>query len=112
MIKMTVPPINEPTNVGRRSKKVKYNTNSLPFPPSRAMAHSQMWRRIYKPSIIEFAASHFDPFGTNSLLETPALTLWNHIYGESSEEAIAPGTAGRAAVIQVVRVFVVYLCEQ
>jgi len=108
-VKMTIPPANEPITTGHRVKKVKYNTTLLPFPSNCAVAYSQTWRRIFKPSIIKLAANHNDSFRTNILLEGPAIALWKVIYSESCYDAVEPDYAGCAAVIKVVSlVFVIY----
>lgn len=86
---------------GRRIKKIKYTTASLPFPRSGAAGYLQTWRKVFKPSIIEFGGNDCDPFGTNGGIKQPAVLLWNMIYPNFTRD-VDPGTPGRAALIQIV----------
>lgn len=56
---------------GKRIKKEKYRTSDLPFPPVRASSYMAKWRKEYKATIIDWAGSVTDPFGTNSRLDVP-----------------------------------------
>jgi hypothetical protein len=87
---------------GRRTRKIRFTTASLPFPRSNAVAYLQMWRKTFKPSIVEFGGNDPDPFGTNVGVEQSALLLWEKVYPTFTRE-VDPGTTGRAALVQLVR---------
>lgn len=85
----------EPT---RRSKKEKYNVSALPFPNGiRAPPLQQRWRKFFRATLIEWAGTHSDPYGTNSKLDDdiindiwytvyPDLEMYDHIGEDSKEE--------------------------
>ncbi|KAF8803015.1 hypothetical protein BYT27DRAFT_7305696 [Phlegmacium glaucopus] len=90
------------TTTGRgRVKKEKFTVTSLPFPRgSGGTAYSQRWRRVFKPSLIEWAATYEDPFGTNAEMDTVVEGLWAQIF-PTLATAVVDGGEGRAAIIQV-----------
>ena|ERR1700733_90704 len=86
----------------QRSKKEKYTNAHLPFPPSRGGACMQKWRKDFKSSIIGWAGTTEDPFGTNSILDDPVKQVWKEVYPDLKDRLADP--VQRAAVIGVVSV--------
>jgi hypothetical protein len=87
-----------------RVKKEKYTVASLPFPGGSATTgYSQRWRRTFKPSLIEWAATLEDPFGTNAVMDAAVEALWIQIFPTLA--TAVNGGESRAAIIQVVRIY-------
>jgi hypothetical protein len=85
-------------------KKEKYTVASLPFPRGSASnTYTQRWRRIFKPSLIEWAATFEDPFGTNAEMDAVVEALWSRLY-PTLTMAVSEGE-GRAAITQIVRIY-------
>lgn len=83
-------------------KKEKFTVTSLPFPRgSGGTAYGQRWRRVFKPSLIEWAATYEDPFGTNAEMDDVVEGLWAQIF-PTLATAVVDGGESRGAVIQVV----------
>ncbi|KIM37142.1 hypothetical protein M413DRAFT_13510 [Hebeloma cylindrosporum] len=85
---------------GRRTRKIRFTTASLPFPRSNAVGYIQIWRKKFKPSIVDFSGNDLDPFGTNAGVEQPALLLWGKVYPNFTRE-VDLSTSGRAALVQL-----------
>jgi len=84
-----------------RIKKERYTVGSLPFPRGSASAiYNQHWRRVFKPSLIEWAAMSEDPFGTNVEMDEAVEGLWAEIFPSIASEV--NGSQGRPAIIQIV----------
>jgi hypothetical protein len=85
-------------------KKEKYTVASLPFPRGSAGNTSlQRWRRVFKPSLIEWAATFEDPFGTNAEMDTIVEALWSRLF-PTLTTAVNEGE-GRAVITQIVRIY-------
>jgi len=66
---------------GRRTAKVKYGVADLPLPAG--SLYTNRWRKQFRPSIIGWAATMVDPFGTNSLLADDIVReIWEKIFPE------------------------------
>lgn len=89
----------------QRSKKEKYTNAHLPFPPSRGGACMKKWQKEFKSSIISWAGTTEDPFGTNSILDDPVTQVWKKIYPDLKDCMADP--MQKAAVIGVVNNFTV-----
>ena len=86
-------------------KKEKYTVASLPFPRGSASnSYTQRWRRIFKPSLIEWAATCEDPFGTNAKMDAVVEALWCRVY-PTLTMAVSVEGEGRAAITQIVRIY-------
>lgn len=85
-----------PQQMPKRSRRPRYTVADLPFP--RGGKDAQTWRRLFVPSLLAWAGSQDDPFGTNSQMDTEIDTIWQHIY-----PAIALNDATHEILQNVVR---------
>ncbi|KAF8871509.1 hypothetical protein BD779DRAFT_1478177, partial [Infundibulicybe gibba] len=62
-------------------KKGSYTTNSLPLPsgPGNEI-YLQKWKKMLQPTLISWASTIDDPFGTNSQMNQVIFDLWATIY--------------------------------
>lgn len=90
-----------PLQKGKRGKKVKYTNSHLPFPTARIAPYTQKWRKAFKPSIINWAATHDDPFGTNAIMDDPIKKVWSEVFPDLKD--CMTRDEDRAAVVGVVR---------
>ena len=60
------------------SQKKKYTKANLPFP--RGGNHMYIWAKQFRPSLLSWAGSQEDPFGTNGTMHTEIILLWSHFY--------------------------------
>ncbi|KAF8873126.1 hypothetical protein BD779DRAFT_1805320 [Infundibulicybe gibba] len=79
-----------------RIKKEKYTLASLPFDRDEATALIQTWRKSFKPTLIQWAATLEDPFGSNSLMDDIIEDIWKRIFPD-----IAITAKSRPAIIDV-----------
>jgi hypothetical protein len=81
---------------GTSSRKKKYAVSDLPF------AHwdvdSRKWRTSFIPSLLAWAGTQGDPFGTNSQMTDEVTALWQRLY-----PAIVLNDARTSIVLSVVR---------
>src|SRR5882762_3164062 len=68
----------------------------------RGGACMKKWRKEFKSSIISWAGTTEDPFGTNSILDDPVTQVWKKIYPDLKDCTADP--MQKAAVIGVVSV--------
>ena len=54
----------------------KYLVSDLPFPGNK----TQYWRKYFVPSLIAWAGSQPDPFGTNYGVGTEAALVWGQVF--------------------------------
>ena len=85
---------------GRRQRKEKFTLTSLPFPRGAASTnyYACNWRKLFKSTLIHWAATLQDPFGTNAVngLEDKISEIWktvfpsiaNKVDGSSCQEII------------------------
>lgn len=76
----------------------KVMVSDLPFPGGRA---TQIWRKLFVPSLISWAGSQSDPFGTNSKVENVAAEIWKRVL-----PAISLDQETREVLMGVVRAIV------
>jgi hypothetical protein len=65
----------------RRARKRRFTTADLPLP--RGGQQLQMWRKHFIPSLISWAGSCEDPFGTNGHMDVAAPKIWKRIYPDA-----------------------------
>lgn len=88
---------------GHRVKKEKYTLSSLPFPRGPAsISYTREWRKSFKPTLIHWAATLKDPFGTNSVMEDTITEVWKTVFPSIANEVTG---SSRAAIIQLVSAF-------
>lgn len=88
---------------GHRVKKEKYTLASLPFPRgATSMTYTRDWRKLFKPTLIHWAATLKDPFGTNSVMEDTITEVWKTVFPSIANEVTG---SSRAAIIQLVSAF-------
>ncbi|KAF8807979.1 hypothetical protein BYT27DRAFT_7211610 [Phlegmacium glaucopus] len=92
----------EPVEVSHRvvrTKKEKYTVSSLPFPQgSAACPFVKKWRKTFKPTLIQWASTMEDPFGTNSVMDTVVEQIWTHTFPDILMDVTSDS---RAAIIDV-----------
>ncbi|KAF8802591.1 hypothetical protein BYT27DRAFT_7260895 [Phlegmacium glaucopus] len=89
----------ETSSSGRRVKKVKYTFSSLLFPCGAAnITYAREWRRSFKPTLIHWAATLEDPFGTNALMEDVITEVWGTIFPSIKNEVVG---GSREAIVHV-----------
>lgn len=91
----------EPGGRKQRTKKEKYTNAHLPFPSKQFGQSMKNWRKVFKPSIIGWAGTVEDPFGTNSILSSPVKKVWNDIFPDLKD--CFKDVDQRAAILGVVR---------
>jgi hypothetical protein len=67
-------------NLKKRMKKEKYRVSSLPFPAGGHAAYTKKWRDEFKPTLIHWAATQADPFGTNAVMLEVVEEIWAKVY--------------------------------
>jgi hypothetical protein len=86
---------------GRRTKKEKYMLASLPFPRGAAsMSYAREWRKSFKSTLIHWAATLEDPFGTNAVMEDVITEVWKTVFPSIANEVV--GGSSRQAIIHLV----------
>lgn len=92
-----------------RTKKINYTKNHLPFPGVGRESYVRRWTNEYKTSLINWAGTVEDPFGTNgnSGLDDVVDETWKAVFPEL-EEALEI-VDKRAAILGVVRLVTSYL---
>ena len=87
---------------GRRVKKEKYTLASLPFPRgAESVTYTREWRKLFKPTIIHWAATLKDPFGTNAVMGDIVKEVWSTVFPSIANEVII-GSQSRYAIIHLV----------
>jgi hypothetical protein len=77
--KFTACPIYRTPN-NTRPKGVKVVVDDLPFPHPRT-PYNAKWQKVFRPTLICWASTYADPYGTNTELdETVVLDMWDIIY--------------------------------
>lgn len=61
------------------TRKVRYSVRDLPLPPCDPY-YSDMWRNRFVPSLLAWAGSLRDPFGTNIKLNDEVSNLWKRVF--------------------------------
>jgi hypothetical protein len=64
-------------NNGRGTRK-KFAISDLPF--THWNVDSRKWRLIFVPSLLAWAGTQSDPFGTNSQMTDEVTALWERVY--------------------------------
>jgi hypothetical protein len=84
---------------GQGVRRPRYTQADLPFPPSTEAIRSgrTLWRTHFVPSLLDWAGSCDDPFGTNSRMEGAVTTIWKRVYPH-----IVLGDESMAVVLHVV----------
>ncbi|KAF8811059.1 hypothetical protein BYT27DRAFT_7253190 [Phlegmacium glaucopus] len=92
-------PVEASRRVPVRTKKEKYTVSSLPFPRgSAARPFVKKWRKTFKPTLIQWASTMQDPFGTNLVMDTVVEEIWMHTFPDISMDVTSDS---RAAIIDV-----------
>ncbi|KIM35954.1 hypothetical protein M413DRAFT_428169 [Hebeloma cylindrosporum] len=98
-VKVIEPVASETSSTGRRVKKVRYTFSSLPFPRGAASTtYTRDWRKAFKSTLIHWAATLEDPFGTNSVMDDIVTEIWKAVFPSIANEV--DGTS-RDAIIHV-----------
>jgi hypothetical protein len=87
---------------GQRLKKEKYTLASLPFPRGAASTtYTRDWRRYFKSTVIHWAATLRDPFGTNAAtdMEDVITEIWKAVFPSIADEVVG---GSRQAIIHLV----------
>lgn len=102
---------------GRRVKKEKYTLASLPFPRgAESISYSREWRKSFKPTLIHWAATLKDPFGTNAVMGDILTEVWMAVFPSIANEVVV-GSPSRQAIIHLVssyfirNLFIIYYWE-
>lgn len=90
-------------NIKQCAKKINYTKNDLPFPSLGREGYNKRWVKDFKTSIISWAGTTKDPFGTNGMVELEEVVdeTWLVVYPELAEAL--DNEAKRAAILGVVR---------
>ena len=87
---------------GHRIKKEKYTLASLPFPRgAESMTYTREWRKSFKPTIIHWAATLKDPFGTNAVVGEIVKEVWSTVFPTIANEVVV-GSQSHHAIIHLV----------
>lgn len=63
----------------KRLRREKPVVAQLPLPPT--AEHQQRWQKQFRQTLIEWAASQSDPFGTNGMLTNRiVMGIWDNVY--------------------------------
>ena len=90
---------------GRRVKKEKYTLASLPFPRgAESISYSREWRKSFKPTLIHWAATLKDPFGTNAVMGDILTEVWMAVFPSIANEVVV-GSPNRQAIVHLVSSF-------
>ena len=74
---------------GCHIKNEKYTLALLPFPRGAAsMSYTRDWRKLFKPTLIHWAATLKDPFGTNSVMGDIIAEVWKVIFPSIANEVV------------------------
>lgn len=65
---------------GKRTRKEKYSVASLPFPTGTVELNKKKWRRSFKTTLIHWAATQDDPFGTNAIMDNEVKVIWKLVF--------------------------------
>jgi hypothetical protein len=91
----------EVSSSSRRVKKIRYTFSSLPFPRGAAStSYARDWRKSFKSTLIHWAATLEDPFGTNAIVENVVAEIWKLVFPSIAKEV---DDDSREAIIHVVR---------
>ena len=72
---------------GHRVKKERYTLASLPFPRGAAStSYTREWRKSFKSTLIHWAATLQDPFGTNSVMGDVITDIWKAAFPSIANE--------------------------
>ena len=75
---------------GHRVKKEKYTLASLPFPRGLAStSYTREWRKSFKSTLIHWAATLKDPFGTNAIMEDVIAEIWKAVFPSVANEVVS-----------------------
>jgi hypothetical protein len=87
--------------MARRGKKIRYNFSSLPFPRgASSTSYVRDWRKSFKSTLIHWAATLEDPFGTNVVMEDIVAEIWKEVFPSIAKEVDG---SSREAIMHVVR---------
>lgn len=95
----------------RRMKKEKYTLTSLPFPRgATSTTYIREWRRHFKSTLIHWAATLKDPFGTNgsTSMEDIVTDIWKAVFPSIADEVLG---SSRQAIIYLVSSFFYSNCK-
>jgi hypothetical protein len=56
---------------------MRYSTSHLPFP---AKAYYEGWRSHFVPTLLAWAGSQEDPFGTNGQMDDEIVAIWTSVF--------------------------------
>ena len=83
---------------GSRTSRRKYAVSDLPF--THWDIDIRKWRAQFVPSLLAWAGTQGDPFGTNSQMDDEVTILWQRVY-----PAIVLNDTRKTIVLSVVRTF-------
>ena len=99
-VKVVEPVVLDTSSSARRVKKVRYTFSSLPFPRGAASTtYTRDWRKSFKPTLIHWAATLEDPFGTNAVMDDTVTEVWKAVFPSIANEVDG---GSRDAIIHVV----------
>jgi hypothetical protein len=92
---------------GRCVKKIRYNISSLPFPRgASSTSYARDWRKVFKLTLIHWAATLEDPFGTNAVMENIVAEIWKEVFPSIAKEVDGSSCD---AIMHVVRPYPIML---
>ena len=99
-VKVVEPVAPETSSSGRHVRKVRYTFSSLPFLRGAAStSYTRDWRKSFKPTLIHWAATLEDPFGTNAVMGDTVTEVWKMVFPSIANEVDG---GSRDAIIHVV----------
>jgi hypothetical protein len=87
--------------VAQGARKVKFTLADLPFQPCSPEATRTrriLWRLQFVPSLLDWAGSCKDPFGTNIQMNGEVASIWKHVFPQ-----VALNGEGMEIVLHLVR---------
>jgi len=63
------------------------------------MSYTCEWRKSFKPTLIHWAATLEDPFGTNTVMEYIITEVWHNVFPSIENEMVG---GSRDAIVHVV----------
>jgi hypothetical protein len=65
-------------------------------------SYTRDWRKFFKPTLIHWAATLEDPFGTNAVMENVVKEVWKMVFPSIADEVDGDS---REAIIHVVKAY-------
>jgi hypothetical protein len=71
------------TKAPQHLRKTRYMTTDLPFPGPPNGENIKMWQNTVVPSLLIWAGTQADPFGTNARMRGPLAGFWSSAFPDS-----------------------------